>query len=130
MIKLCYKSYPYKMTLGSMRHFNKQTGKDLWSLMMDFMLTFLATSEDPVMERMAKLYRICDFETASIAIHSLVRVENKNIPIEEIQDAMFRVGWMPVQDDESEMIEPWPLDMCATAFNIDSQMREEMPKKK
>jgi hypothetical protein len=124
MIKLCYKSYPYKMTLGAMKQFKQSTGNDLWCKLLQFMECYAETSGEPVVTRMRRLYEVIDFEAASHLFYSLIRAEDKSIPIEEIEDAMFKVGWLPTQR-EGDMSEPWPLVLVVVAHEINKQFESD-----
>lgn len=130
MIKLCYKEYDYKMSLGAIKSFKESTGMDLWCTLISFIECYLDTQKDPLVSRMRALYSIVDFEVASIAFHSLIKSgeKSKNTPLAEIQDAMFRVGWTP-SDREDDMSEPWPFVMVNAAFEIDSEFKSLGKKK-
>lgn len=128
MIKLCYKEYPYKMSLGAMKEFKKATGKDLWHTLLSMIEVYIATEESPLITRLRALYETLDFETAAYAFHCLIKQENKSIPLSEIEDSMFRVGWMPT-DRDGDASEPWPFVMVKLAYDIDSHF-SELGKKK
>lgn len=72
---------------------------------------------------MRALYQCVDFETASEAFHALVKQGDSSIELEQIQDAMFRVGWRPVEDEDSDFIQPWPLILFDVANKIDQEFR-------
>ena len=120
MLKLCYKEYPYKMSLGAMKQFKQSRGKDLWCTLLQFMECYSESKEESILSRMRKLYEVVDFETASHVFYSLIRAENKEVPLVEIEDAMFKVGWLPT-DREGDMSEPWPYVLAAVAFEINKQ---------
>lgn len=125
MIKLCYKSYPAKMSLGAMKQFKQSTGKDLWCTLLKFMECFAETSGDSLVVRMRKLYEVVDFETASHLFYSLIRAEDNSIPLTEIEDAMFRVGWLPT-DRPGDMSEPWPFALVSIAHEINKQFEVDV----
>lgn len=129
MFKLCGKEYQSKMSLEAMKQFKQNTGKDLWCLLITMIEVFATTSEASVLERMRSLYQACDFETASHAFHALC-VEN-SVPLDEVQDGMFRVGWMPT-DRDGDITEPWPLILVMLAYDVDKQFNQipETDKKK
>ena len=116
------------MSLGAMKKFKQSTDRDLWHLMISFIEAYARSLDENIITKMKMLYSVCDFETASIAIHCML--EDKSIPLDEIQDAMFRVGWMPNQDEDSEMSEPWPLMIVSMAYEIDQQFNDVNGKKK
>ena len=115
------------MTLGAMKQFKTSANLDLWGLLLTFIDIQSKTKELPLVERMRKLYEICDYEIASFAIHALI--EDQSIPLEEVQDGMFRVGWLPTLR-EGDWSEPWPLVLVFAAIEVDKQLSEIEPKKK
>lgn len=122
--KLCYKTYPCKMNLDAMRQFKTKTGKDLWYTLISFLETYVENQEKPVLTLMKSLYNCVDFETASHILHVLAQQEDKSIEFEQIQDAMFRVGWRPVEDENSEFIQPYTVVLVDIANKIDAQFKE------
>ncbi len=124
---LCYKSYPAKMSLGAMKHFRDETGLDLWCTLLQFIECFTLSGDEPTTTRLRKLQQIIDFHTAAKLIHSLVKFESNGVPLAEIEDAMFRCGWMPNDNDQTN---PWPLVIVSLAHKIDSQFTATAPKKK
>ena len=129
MIKLCYKTYPAKMSLAAIKQFKQNTGFDLWRLLVDFIDTYRCSSDLDTISRMKELYNVCDFETGAKMFHALISTVDKSIPLEEIEDAMFRVGWMPTEND-GELMEPWPIIAVNAAYEIDKQFQDIAPKKK
>lgn len=123
-MKLCFKEYPYKMTLGAMKQFKQATNKDLWCTLLQFMENFRDNASLSTIARMQKLYEVVDFETASHVFHSLIRAEDTSIPLVEIEDAMFRVGWLPTERP-GDMSEPWPLVMVGLANEISKQFESD-----
>lgn len=103
-----------------MKQFKAETGKDLWCTLLQFMEVFANTKDDSLIVRMRKLYEIVDFETAAHLFHSLIRAEDKSIPLAEIEDAMFKVGWLPT-DRDGDMSEPWPFVLVPVAHAINKQ---------
>lgn len=128
MIKLCYKEYPVKMSLGAMKQFKQATGKDLWFCLLQFLESFHREKEHGALHLCKSLYGIMDFETASHAFHALINGDGGKTPLIEIEDAMFRVGWLPT-DDEGDFREPWPLIMVQMATECDKQLRTQEVKK-
>tara|TARA_R110002020_G_scaffold453005_1_gene667651 strand:+ start:2071 stop:2478 length:408 start_codon:yes stop_codon:yes gene_type:complete len=129
MIKLCYKEYPFKISLASCKSFFDATGEDLQSVLLSYLDICQSTQGESLIGRMSEFHKVCKFETASHAIHSLVKAENKNIPLEEIQDAMFRVSWLPSERDD-DLSEPWPLVMVTIANQVNDYFAKNMPVKK
>ena len=129
MIKLCYKSYQYKMSLGAMKQFKAATGKDLWCTLLQYMECWTVNAGDPALIRLRKLYEMVDFDTASHLFHSLIRAEDKAFYLEEIEDGMFKVGWMST-DRPSDMSEPYPLVLLQVAHEINEQFTVDVSKVK
>jgi hypothetical protein len=111
------------MNLAAMRQFKTKTNKDLWFTLVSFLETYIANQSKPTITLMSALYQCVDFETASEAFHALVKQGDSSIELEQIQDAMFRVGWRPVEDEDSEFIQPWPLILFDVANKIDQEFR-------
>lgn len=128
-MKLCYKEYPYKMSLGAMKQFRQETGKDLWCSLLQFIECYASTEGEPIVTRLRKLYEMLDFETASHCFHALIKAEDKSIPLIEIEDAMFRVGWLPT-DRDGDMSEPWPLVLVVVAHEINKQFELDVKTEK
>jgi len=126
-ISLCYKQYPIKMSLQAMREFKTATGKDLWYCLMLVFETYLKNSDKPVFTLLRELYGAVDFDTASQMFHALI--DDKSIELEQVQDAMYRVGWRPVDEEYSEKRQPYPLVLVQAAQIVDAQMVEVIKKK-
>lgn len=112
------------MNLDAMRQFRSKTGKDLWHTLISFLETYVENQEKPVLTLMKALYNTVDFETAAHILHALAQQEDKSIEFEQIQDAMFRVGWRPVEDENSEFIQPYTVVLVDIANKIDAQFKE------
>lgn len=107
-----------------MKQFKQATGKDLWCTLLQFMEAFADTKDASLVARMRKLYEVVDFETASHIFYSLIRAEDTSIPLQEIEDAMFRVGWLPT-DRPGDMSEPWPFVLVPLAHEINKQFEAD-----
>ena len=128
MIKLCYKEYAYKVNLGACKKFYEQTGKDLTYTLMKYLDACRSTAKMPAAERLTHFFGIESFEVVSKLFHCLITQEDKSLPLAEIQDGMFRVGWMP-SDKDSELCEPWPLVVVDLATQV-NEYYSELDKKK
>ncbi len=113
------------MSLGAMKQFKQATGKDLWCTLLQFMEVYAESKDESLVVRMRKLYEIVDFETAAHLFHSLIRTEDKSIPLEEIEDAMFKVGWLPT-DRPGDMSEPWTFVLVPIAHEINKQFEMDV----
>jgi hypothetical protein len=123
MIKLCFKEYDWKLNLKACKVFYEQTGHDLQTVFMDYIVACAKTDGYGALEKMAYFSRLYSREIASKALHSIIYQENKNIPLAEIEDATFRVSWMPVEC-EGEVMEPWPMVMLEVAMQINDYFME------
>ena len=118
------------MNLSAMKKFKSATGRDLWFTLVSFLECYTENIDKPVLTLMKSLYECIDFETASHVLHVLAQEEDKFIELEQIQDSMFRVGWRPVSDENSDFIQPYPLILTAIANDIDKQFSEAINVKK
>ena len=128
MIKLCYKEYPYKLNLSACKGFYEKTGKDLTYVLMRYLEACRETVGMNDLERLRNFFGIETSDTMSNAFHQLIKQEDKSISLSEIQDAMFRVSWMPT-DSDSDLCEPWPLVVIDLATQVNSYY-SEIDKKK
>lgn len=126
-INLCYKTYPVKMSLGAMKEFHSLTGLDMWCTLLKFRECFYLSAKEPMLTRLSKLNDVVDFHTGAKLLHCMIRVENKNIPLCEVEDAMFRCGWSFSEDENQQ---PWPLLVVKLANDIDEYFEQSTPKKK
>lgn len=116
------------MSLGAMKQFKQATGKDLWFSLLQFLEVFNDNRQKGALPLCRALYGIMDFETASRAFHCLVNGGGGKVPLIEIEDAMFRVGWLP-NDEDGDFREPWPLVMAQLAAECNQQLRSQEVKK-
>ena len=128
-IKLCYKTYPFKISLAACKAFYDATGDDLQYVLLKYIDKCRDTSEMDLLSRMNAFLSVCSFETAAQAIYSLVRTENKSIPLEEIRDGMFRVSWLP-SDRTDDLSEPWSMVMLSIATQVNDYFSDNIPVKK
>jgi len=128
--KLCYKTYSFKMNLAAMKQFKERTGLDLWFTLVAFLECYVENQHKPTLTLMRALFQKLDFETASEVLYCLIQQAEKSIEIEQLQDAMFRVGWRPVDAEDSEFRQPWPLVMVDIANQIDRQLQQAIDVKK
>lgn len=129
VIWLGYKEYPYKMSLAAIKQFKDATGLDLWHTLLCYINAYRKTSGISLLEQMEQLTAVCDFATTAKLFHCLIKQENKSIPLSEIEDAMFRVGWRS-NDEDDEKSRPYPLIAVLLAFDIDNAFCEVINKKK
>jgi len=128
MIKLCYKEYDYKMDLAAMRRFKEETDKDLWCCLVNAMEAYFLSEGDPIITRLKNVYNQVDFFTASQLFYSVIKSKKDGIPLDEIQDAMFRCGILP-SDDDSDKREPWPMVLIQLGVEINKSFEAFAEKK-
>lgn len=130
-IKLCYKEYQAKMTLEAIKYYDQETGRDLWSDLVDFLGVWqVSMAENPTsMKLCSDLYKSMTFINASHIFRALITGVDSSRSLLEIQDAMFAVGWLPSSDDTG-LAEPWPLIMYKAALDVNSEMLDFAKKKK
>lgn len=129
IIKLCYKSYPFKISLASCKAFYDATGEDLQYLLMKYIESCRDTLELDLLARMSAFLSVCKFEVAAKAIHSLVKTEDPTISLDEIRDGMYRVSWLPSERTD-DLSEPWPLVMIDIANQVNVYFSSNMEVKK
>lgn len=113
------------MNLDAMRQFKKATGQDLWHTLMHLLEVYIKNREcQNIFELMRKLTGVVDFETASHLLYCLVKQEDKCVELQQIQDAMFRVGMRPVETADSDFCQPYPMVLVEVAHEIDSLIAE------
>jgi len=117
------------MTLGAMKQFKAATGKDLWHTLVAFLDDWMKSAKESDLTRCRGVYNTVDFATAAELIHALVKAENKSIPIAEIEDAMFRVGWLPINLDD-DGVSPYPLILVSIAHQVNAQFSEGVDNEK
>lgn len=127
--KLCYKEYDCKISLGAMKRFKEATGKDLWHVLTSFIIEYSERNDESIMKTCSHMYGVCSFDTAANLFYSLAKECNSALTIEEIEDAMFHVGWLPT-DRDGDMSEPWPMVMVLLAADVNKYFNEITLKKK
>ena len=129
MIQLCYKSYDYKFSMDALRLYKKRTGKCLWGLMVKYLEVYglSVANQDPLLVKLGKLTDIEDYFYISEAFYCIIKQAQSNIPIDEIQDAMFRVGFLPTDRDD-DMSEPYQLVFAKLALEVNKSFGTEEKK--
>tara|TARA_R110002096_G_C14290849_1_gene697528 strand:- start:10 stop:420 length:411 start_codon:yes stop_codon:yes gene_type:complete len=117
MIKLCYKEYPFKISLKACKVFFDQTGLDLQTVFMKYIVACAVTREMGTMERVVHFSELYTRHVASQALHSIINEECDGVSIAEIDDATYRVGWA-ISERDDDVSEPWPMVMLDTALQI------------
>jgi hypothetical protein len=128
MIKLCYKEYDYKITLGACKYFHEQTGKDLQHSLLLYLEACAITRDMESISRLRYFHGLLSFKDASILFYSVIKQTESNIPLAEIQDAMYRVSWMPTESEDG-LCEPWPLIMLELSTEANTYFSQIAKKK-
>lgn len=129
MIKLCYKTYEYKLNLSACKYFHEKTGLDLQYTLLSFIEACRSSSKMDYLDRLNVFHGIIPFKDASILFYSLIKEYDSSIPLSEIEDAMFRVSWIPSKADDADLCQPWPLVLVDLATQV-SEYYAELDKKK
>jgi hypothetical protein len=129
MIKLCYKEYPYKMSLKACKVFFDQTGLDLQTVLMKYIVACSSTKGLTPMGRLVHFSELYTRDIAARALHALISQEKDGISLDEIDDATYRVGWA-VNEREDNYSEPWPIVMLQVALEINDYFGEAANVKK
>ena len=129
MIKLCYKEYPFKISLKACKVFYDQTGLDLQTVFMKYIAHCAKTNEMGLAERLVSFSELYSRNIASKALYAVISQETSDIPMSEIEDATYRVGWFENTKDD-ELSEPWPMVMLSTALQINDYFSSNTNAKK
>ena len=129
MFKLCYKSYDCKLSLKASKEFKKETGEDLAFTLSRIIEAWDDSIGSNSRQRLNSIYSACDTELAARALHALVNGDGGRIPLEEIEDALFRVGVFPNEVDDEWSL-PWPIVLVKIAQDIERDFKEDLPEKK
>jgi len=65
---------------------------------------------------------------ASYLFYSVIKQVESGVSLDEIQDAMHRVSWMPTES-ENGLCEPWPLIMLGLATEANAYFSQIAKKK-
>ncbi len=128
---LCFKEYPFKMSLAAMRDFKEATGKCLWSTSLRFLHDFTESRAkgENLLLTLAKVGSIMDFEESAEFMYCLAKQENSQIKLAEIQDAMFHVGMTPSEIDGNKF-EPYQIVILGICTDIQKHLQELAVEKK
>tara|TARA_R110000851_G_scaffold330956_1_gene504425 strand:+ start:108 stop:512 length:405 start_codon:yes stop_codon:yes gene_type:complete len=129
MIKLCFKEYDIKFSLEASKSFRKSTGEDLAFVLSRLLECWRESKGLNYRQRINDTYSVCDFELAASVFFYLIRGSGKNVDMQEIEDAMFRVGIFP-NDIDNEWCLPWPVILRKVAEDIEKDFYEDLPRKK
>ena len=129
MIKLCYKEYPFKISLNACKVFHDQTKLDLQTVFMEYIAHCHKTTEMELTSRLVSFSNLYTRDIACKALHAIIDAASDGIPLSEIEDATFRVSWIAnVRDDD--ISEPWPMVMLDAALQINDYFASNVQIKK
>jgi hypothetical protein len=126
-IKLCYKEYHCKLNLNAQKKFYEQTKLDISYTLLRYLEACQITKGKSALDRLTYFHSIESFENISVLFKCVIDEESK-VDIEEIQDAMFRVSWIP-SDRDDDLSEPWPLVVVELATQVNDYFAELSKKK-
>lgn len=133
-IKLCWKSYPFKVSQGACKSFFDDTGLDLQTVFLDYIPVWYESINESQINRILKLNKLYSRNIACKALYCMIKVEDKNIDLSEIQDATYRVSWLePAEGEEGfedEFAAPWSLVMLNTALKVSEYYTKHLDIKK
>lgn len=127
--KLCYKSYPFKISQGSCKRFFEQTGLDLQTVFLTYICKFHETSKVNTGDRLVALSNLYSRDVACKAMYHMVKEEKDGVSIAELEDASFRVSWVS-SDRDDDLSEPWPLVMVEIGLQISEYFTKNLNVKK
>jgi hypothetical protein len=110
--------------------FKKATGKDTWFTLVSVLNAYLKAKDKKVLDMLIDIMSVCDFDTAAQLFYSVIKQGESGTPLDEIRDGMHRVGYRPVQREDSDMCQPWPLLLIVLAQKFDSDLADVIDVKK
>jgi hypothetical protein len=130
MIKLCYKEYEWKASMGACKLFAEKTGMDLKRVFCDYIEACINMPDSfGPLDKMQAYSKLHERRIASIALHCIIKAADDSVSLDEIDDATFRVDWI-LSDRPDDLSEPWPFVMLNAALEINAYMNDNIPKKK
>jgi len=85
---------------------------------MRFIASAPPIENETLLGRFERLFSVESAQTVAYLIHAVTREENSCVQLHEIEDAMFRVGWIPNNDEDSELCQPWPYVVLDLATQV------------
>ena len=127
--KLCYKTYPFKISQGACKKFFEQTGLDLQTVFLTYICKFHDSQDLSTGNRLVELSNLYPRDVACKAMYHIIKEELDGISLAELHDASFRVGWVASENDDDKS-EPWPLVMVDIGLQINDYFTENLATKK
>ncbi|PHS21821.1 MAG: hypothetical protein COA84_14930 [Robiginitomaculum sp.] len=126
--KLGYEVYPFGMSLAVCKRFTDATGLDLHPVLMDYINTFTELKDASILDRLTQLSKLYPREVGCHLFASITDTESR-VPLEEFQDATFRVSWVQSSRDD-DLSEPWPLVIVGLAMQVNKYINDNLHVKK
>ena len=73
-------------------------------------------------------HNLMTFKDASVLFYAVIKQSGASIPLAEIQDAMYRVSWLPTESEDG-LCEPWPVVMLELATEANTYFSQIAKKK-
>lgn len=127
--KLCYKTYPFKISQGACKKFFEQTGLDLQTVFLTYICKFHDTKGLVSGNRLVELSNLYSRDVACKAMYHIIKEEKEGVSLAELEDSTFRVSWV-ASDREDDLSEPWPLVMVGIGIQINEYFTEHLNVKK
>ena len=127
---IAFKEYELKLTLSACKRFYDETGKDLQTVLMKYLEASALTSGSDTLTVTRTLFEVETFNIASYAIYCMAKEAESSSSLDDIQDGMYRVSWLPVIDKDSKKREPWPVVMLDIALQLNDYMTKYFDIKK
>ena len=129
-IHLAYKRYPYKLTLNACKIFFEQTGLDLQTVFIKYISEAANNKDMSIAERLIAFSELYSRDVACKALYCMIKeVPSNSVPIAEIEDGTYRVGWL-ASDRDDDLSEPWALVMVTTALQVNQYFMDNLNVKK
>lgn len=128
-LKLCYKEYPLRDTLGAFRKYEEACGGDLESDLYECVAIWLADDGLTKLDKFTRIGKAIGRKKAALAIWCLANAENNLLTLSEIEDATFRAGFLDAEPDEWN--QPWPMLTVLVGLRLSSrqELRREDAKR-
>ncbi len=118
---LFYKRYEYKVTWDSMRKYKRETGRDLWSVLMGVLNIFHCDKEQSTLGFLTKVADHVGVEDAAILLKCITLHESN---LDLIADGVVRSGWLPIEDGD-EKAQPYTFVLFKIAQELNRVYSEE-----
>tara|TARA_R110000744_G_scaffold216575_1_gene335378 strand:- start:574 stop:981 length:408 start_codon:yes stop_codon:yes gene_type:complete len=129
-IKLCYKTYDWKISNGACRSFKEKTGKDLKGFFASYIVASIKLNKDITIFERCEVFRgLHSVEDACKAMLCVIEAAQDGVSLSEIEDGAERVSWS-VNNKPDDLSEPWPIVILHLALDINDYICKNLPVKK